>query len=274
MFYYLFYNSSFSFIVENRLFSTVLYGSIIYILSHAVLNYCDIPILNIINHYYWTIFALDIISFIYSVYLNQSNSKDSELNVSFNLLKNKINTMIDRKNDLTITHIPSTSNKDNFDNDTNNDTNTYNSYTKSQTNSQPIMQPRYQTQLKSYSSNTIDEIDELEKLNRIEDLNILDDSSPTISGEYSTPIKQLQNKNNKNNNNTNNKNTNNNNNSMNRKNMNMSNTNKESTPINLIRKNVIIEEPIVNDYQFNSGESVAGSDVGSVMDLADFENSL
>ena len=68
MFYYLLYNSSFSFIVESRLFSTILYGSILYILTHAILNYCDISILTIVNNYYWTLFSLDIISFTYSFY--------------------------------------------------------------------------------------------------------------------------------------------------------------------------------------------------------------
>ena len=68
MFYYLLYNSSFPFIVENRLFSTILYGSILYILTHAILNFCEISILTIINNYYWTLFSLDIISFVYSLY--------------------------------------------------------------------------------------------------------------------------------------------------------------------------------------------------------------
>ena len=105
MFYYLLYNSSFSFIVESRLFSTILYGSILYILTHAVLNYCDISILNIINNYYWTLFTLDIISCIYSLYQSfingnnitnditndiTNNNGQNNLNVSFNLFNNKL----------------------------------------------------------------------------------------------------------------------------------------------------------------------------------------
>ena len=131
MFYYLLYNSSFSFIVENRLFSTVLYGSILYILTHAVLNYCDVSILTIINNYYWTLLSLDIISFTYAIYNSIINNNDinnnsnnvsgegNSMNVSFNLLKNKINTMFDRKNDLTITHIPNTNNSNNNNNSNN-----------------------------------------------------------------------------------------------------------------------------------------------------------
>jgi hypothetical protein len=57
----------------------------------------------------------------------------------------------------------------NFDNDTN----TNNSYIKSQSNSQPRMQPRSQTQLKSYNSNLIDEIDELEELNNVFTSNVI-----------------------------------------------------------------------------------------------------
>ena len=79
MYYYLLYNSSFSFIVENRLFSTILYGSILYILTHAVLNYCDVSILTIINHYFWTLLYLDIISFSYAIYNTYINNYIKEI---------------------------------------------------------------------------------------------------------------------------------------------------------------------------------------------------
>ena len=95
MFYYLLYNSSFSFIVDNRLFATILYGSILYILTHAILNYCKVEILEIINNYFWFIFTLDFISLGYGVYQNINLNTDAEsksnLDVSFNLLKNKEN---------------------------------------------------------------------------------------------------------------------------------------------------------------------------------------
>ncbi len=213
MFYYLLYNSSFSFIVESRLFSTILYGSILYILTHAVLNYCDISILNIINNYYWTLFTLDIISFLYELYksffngnINQNSQND--LNVSFNLIKNKINTILDRKNDLTITQIPiqQNTNSSNSSNSSNSNTNSSNSNNKLIT-----------------------------------------------KNKFSTPISQLQNiKQN-------------------------TNINKSSTPISIIRNNVNILEPIIDDENLDNNqysESVAGSDVGSIMDLADFENTL
>jgi len=233
MFYYLLYNSSFSFIVENRLFFTILYGSILYILTHAVLSHCDISILNIINNYYWTLFTLDIISFFYSLYqsftninnntndnINDNiNDSQNNLNVSFNLLKNKINTFIDRKNDLTVTHIPVQQQNNNNNINTNNLQNT-NLINKKQNN--------------TMQNNT---------------------------NKFSTPISQLQNIK---------QNTN-------------GNINKSSTPISLIRNNINIEDPYIDEQTdiHNQGsqnnqysESVAGSDVGSIMDLADFETTL
>jgi hypothetical protein len=231
MFYYLLYNSSFPFIVESRLFSTILYGSILYIVTHAILNFCDISILNIINNYYWTLFTLDIISFSYSLYQSfitengDNTTNGNNLNVSFNLLKNKINTILDRKNDLTITQIPINQNNQNTHN------NEYN-------------QPQNQNNAKSHQS----------------------------SNKYSTPISQLQNI---------------------KQNTNPSKNNKSSTPINLIRNNVDIIEPFIDDNDDNNNHhnnnnnnnnnnnqdnqyesSVAGSDVGSIMDLSDFETTL
>ena len=238
MFYYLLYNSSFTFIVENRLFSTVLYGSILYIITHAILNYCDASILSIINNYYWTLFVLDIISICYAIYNSIMNNENfngnvngngntqtgNELNVSFNLLKNKINTMLDRKNDLTVTHIPVS-----------------NSNNQQMQNSQINSHQNYQQNAQQNSQQNT------QKTNK-----------------FSTPISQLQNKNNRN-----------------LQSLQSSQSlNSSSTPISLIRDKINIVEPNINDdFIFDNGnsngnESVAGSDVGSVMDLEDFESSL
>lgn len=99
MFYYLFYNSTFSFIENNRLFSTILYGSIIYIISHAIIHYCNIDFLIIIRNYFWPLFILDILTFgycLYNTHINTEKSNDplNDQNVSFNMLKNKINNII------------------------------------------------------------------------------------------------------------------------------------------------------------------------------------
>jgi hypothetical protein len=282
MFYYLLYNSSFSFIVENRLFSTVLYGSILYILTHAVLNYCDVSILTIINNYYWTLLTLDIISFSYAIYnsfinndifnnnSNDGSGESNNMNVSFNLLKNKINTMLDRKNDLTVTQIHDTNNNNN-NNHNNNNHNNNQSNNKKHKN-------QIQEHFKNTENNKCNNFIDTNKINNTDPLDDLDFSdlehigTPSnelnSSAQFSTPINRLKKNNNTiiNTNNNDNGNTNTN-----------TNTNTASTPINLIRNNVKIEEPIVNDdttMNTNCNESNAGSDVGSVMDLEDFEHSF
>jgi len=289
MFYYLLYNSSFSFIVESRLFSTILYGSILYILTHAVLNYCNAAILNIINHYYWTLFSLDIISFSYSIYQSIINGGDiinggngestgaNNLNVSFNLLKNKINTMLDRKNDLTITHIPT-----NIPNQKNSVSNM--SSVKPQ-GSQGLQQNAAKYKQRSGgngggSGNGNSNGDNIGIDEDFSDLLNLQ-TSPSSSNKLSTPISQLKNIKRG---------------QSNRQSSNQLN-NKSSTPISLIRNNVNIVEPFIHDNQDNQDNqdildsldnqdnqdsqdnsqyaaSVAGSDVGSIMDLDDFETTL
>ena len=242
MFYYLFYNSSFPFIVENRLFSTILYGSILYILTHAILNHCDISFLNIINQYYWVIFSLDIISFSYSIFKssneeyyedgsNQSNQSNS-FNVSFNLLKNKINTLLDRKNDLTIT--PSTD-KPSFQH----------IRIPSQQQQQQQAQQQYQQSQPSYKQSQEQKLQEFDQ----------SFEEPLFINNMN-PITQLKKQNNTNNPNQ------------------SGQQSSSSTPISLIREKITVPELNINEDMNNYAESMAGSDVGSVMDLDDFEKSL
>ena len=281
MFYYLLYNSSFSFIVESRLFSTILYGSILYILTHAVLNYCNAAILNIINHYYWTLFSLDIISFSYSIYQSIINGGDiinggngesagsNNLNVSFNLLKNKINTMLDRKNDLTITHIPT---------NIPNQKNSSNMSSVKPQGSQGLQQSAAKYKQRNCSNGGGGSNSNGGNIGIDEDFSDLLNlqTSPSSSNKLSTPISQLKN--------------------IKRGQMTSSNqsNNQSSTPISLIRNNVNVVEPFIHDNQDNLDNqenfdnqdnqdsqdnsqyaaSVAGSDVGSIMDLDDFETTL
>jgi hypothetical protein len=260
MFYYLLYNSSFSFIIDNRLFATILYGSILYILTHAILNYCNIEILSIINNYFWIIFILDVISLIYGIYISYTSlnildtetehytNNDNNLHVSFNLLKNKINTLLDRKNDLTIT--------------------------------QPITLP-----ITHNTPTTLTKKDN--------------------TSNYSTPISKLPISQ------TNLHTHNNLNNNLHNRTHPKSNNQQHSTPINLIRTQLNNKdaEPIIDEYldnniygnnfdnkqndkennkqnnkhnnklndtqnDNNNNESVAGSDIGNMIDLEDFEKSL
>ena len=297
MYYYLLYNSSFSFIVENRLFSTIFYGSILYILTHAVLNYCDVSLLTIINNYFWTTLSLDILSFTYAIYNsyinntgvdckndNKTNSQtnngsgdSNNMNVSFNLLKNKINTMFDRKNDLTITQIPQTKNNKNNNNNINTNKiqlqenfNNINNINDNNDNDNDIVNSN------NGNGNGNNDLD-FSDLDNIDDIGIQSSSIP--SSQYSTPIthlkgnqkkqqiQQIQQKQQK---------------AQQSIPMNIThNSNRQgssSTPISIIRNNVKIEPPMIksdNDIHYDgSGESVAGSDVGSIMDLADFEKSF
>ena len=308
MYYYLLYNSSFSFIVENRLFSTILYGSILYILTHAILNYCDVSILTIINNYFWTTLTLDIISISYAIYntfmtnannignnsdsnVNSNLDSENSMNVSFNLLKNKINTMLDRKNDLTITQIPNTNTINNINNikqsqnQTNNQTQNYH-----QTKNKVQIQEHFNnvSQSMTNSMNDLDFSDLDDSIQGIPSSTSL--SLAQTPSQFSTPIKNLQHKNtNTHTNNTNHNHTN-----------NSTTKLQASTPISLIRNNangisngIKIEPPMIQDDSFGNGngngndngngngnglgngnESVAGSDVGSIMDLEDFENSF
>jgi len=191
---------------------------------------------------------LDIISLsygIYQVYINPlqdiyssntDNNNSNNLSVSFNLLKNKINTLLDRKNDLTITQINTTP-----------------------SNIQKLQQPSQQIQQQIQQQ--IPQSHQQLRQSR-------QNNSQKGNNKFSTPISQLQNKlnniemeidmdmdNNDYNSNTSNM-----------------NTNSASTPINLIRQKQNIPEPIINEETYQ--ESVAGSDLGSIMDLDDFEKSL
>ena len=259
MFYYLFYNSSFPFIVENRLFSTILYGSILYILTHAILNHCDISFLNIINQYYWVIFSLDIISFSYSIFKssneeyyedgsNQSNQSNS-FNVSFNLLKNKINTLLDRKNDLTIT--PSTD-KPSFQHIRIPSPQQYQQHQQQYQQSQPSYKQSQEQKLEEFDQS----FEEPLFINNINPNNNNNSSSTSTSNKFSTPITQLKKQNNTNNPNQSRQQS------------------SSSTPISLIREKITVPELTINEDMNNYAESVAGSDVGSIMDLDDFEKCL
>jgi hypothetical protein len=231
MFYYLLYNSSFSFIVDNRLFTTILYGSILYILTHAILNYCRVEILEIINNYFWFIFVLDVISLAYGVYQSTLYSSTSA-DVSFNLLKNQINTItsyFNKKNDISITDntsIPIPTPRQPL---------------RIPTSSSPSHTPSHTPPTGAYDTNQLPQ----------------QQNKKIQSSGLSTPITALRDL----------------------------DSSSPSLPLPPSRNTHTsqIPEPIItttegafglNDYGDGLAESVAGSDVGSIMDLEDFEKSL
>jgi hypothetical protein len=270
MFYYLFYNSSFTFIVENRLFSTILYGSIIYIISHAILHYCQIDILNIIKNYFWTVLYLDIVSFCYCLYKdyisNANNiSGESNLNVSFNLLKNKISNLLLSNNQPISTSSSTSANNAQLANQAIRIIHTP-QISQSGPNSVISTQP---------TSLNVDHIvvnDDLafdkymtERMDNTLSPTSNNQSGVTIQGQTgkkSTPISLLR--------------------GGNMNSMNSSNTNNNYKT--LLPEKINIIEPIViplekgnnmqNGSSYDVAESVAGSDVGSMIDLDDFEKTL
>jgi hypothetical protein len=229
MFYYLLYNSSFSFIVNNLLFSTVLYGSILYILTHAILNNCKIELLEIINNYFWYIFILDIISLAYGVYQalsiqSQSNSETANLDVSFNLLRNQINTIssyFDKKNHISFadsTPVP----------------------TPRQPLRIPTSSPIYPVSTPTSTINTLTHKQQLAQPQQ----------SNNQTSSFSTPITALREQ---------------------------ALTTSRNTQISQIQEPIITSNNnLFEKNEFNDGvaESVAGSDIGSILDLEDFEKSL
>lgn len=270
MFYYLLYNSSFEFISSNRLFSTILYGSILYIISHAILNYCNVEVLGIIKNYFWIIFTLDIISFSWSLYQlltlqpnnassgsanGSANGSPEDLTVSFNLLKNKISTLFDRnKNNLTITanEQPQSAGPIRI---------AHSQYGSSNITSSNITPPNAAPANNSSGMS-------------ISNQSISSSSSASVTGNYSTPISQLHRQPN----------------SPSSSSLNIPeypsittpqhsqpSGNGSSTPISLLREKINIPEVNIQENNYNGDnftESVAGSDVANVMDLEDFEKSL
>ena len=237
MFYYLLYNSSFSFIVDNRLFATILYGSILYILTHAILNYCKVEILEIINNYFWFIFTLDFISLGYGVYQNINLNTDAEsksnLDVSFNLLKNKINTIgtyFNKKNDISITEqlpVP----------------------TPRQPLRIPTASPSIQSPSQQNQSSPSNQFNNAQYANQ-NTQNQQNRQKNTQSSGFSTPITALRD---------------------------LESSTSRNTKVSRIPEPIITSienQYMTTEYSDGTVESVAGSDVGSIMDLDDFEKSL
>lgn len=107
MFFSLFYHSTI--IKENKVFYSILYGSILYLVIHAIMSFSDSEIIDTLkNNYFWTIFYLDLGSFLFFLYNgtileggNNGESTDSSTNgntndvkVTINTLKNKINQIL------------------------------------------------------------------------------------------------------------------------------------------------------------------------------------
>jgi len=93
MFYYVIYNSSITSYVENqkKYLTTLLYGSILYILTHAYLSSSNSKFIRAIKPYFWIIILLDIASM---YYLYQQGDGQTDWLNNINNLRNKINNYI------------------------------------------------------------------------------------------------------------------------------------------------------------------------------------
>jgi hypothetical protein len=79
MFYYVIYNSTvLNYSNNNKNLNTFIYGTILYILSHGLINSYDNKFAHYIKTYFWLIFAIDIASIYYMhTYLNNDLESDT-----------------------------------------------------------------------------------------------------------------------------------------------------------------------------------------------------
>ena len=121
MFYYVIYNSTvLNYSNNNKNLNTFIYGTVLYILSHGLINSYDNQFARYIKSYFWVILAIDIfcIYYLHNNLEQDSNSSDidNETNSLKNILKsfyNKKNTDIDTDKDTDKNTDKNTSNKKN-----------------------------------------------------------------------------------------------------------------------------------------------------------------
>ena len=127
MFYFLLSNSSITKIKdpEKKLLTTFLYGSVLYIIFHAILNTSNKLFFQIIKTYYWTLLALDIFTLIFyykNTFINLI-TKDGIVKKIINTigftLQNTFNNLADTSNysnDIDFSSsVSNTNNTDNFE---------------------------------------------------------------------------------------------------------------------------------------------------------------
>tara|TARA_B100000575_G_scaffold39234_1_gene26836 strand:+ start:6592 stop:7437 length:846 start_codon:yes stop_codon:yes gene_type:complete len=280
MYYFLLLKSSFI-EKENREFNSFLIGSLMYIVTHILLTiftmYYHNELGNSFKNYFWTIFILDIISFIFTNY--KDLNLESNLKLTINLLKNKISTISNIGNTpLKINHQPVETNNNNINTNNINTNNTNNTNTNVNTN----VNNTNNTNTNNINTNNINT--DNTNLNNIDtnvtntaldnninvnnnltdfysnSLNTNPNNLNNISLNGSTSIQSL-NRQNLNQNNLNHQNQN--------QNQNSFNSDLKSTNIKDIRN-------MIQSSKQDDNISIAASDSGNSidMDLADFENSL
>ena len=121
MFYFLIFHTSISANKEldKKLLTTFLYGCILYIILHAILNSSDRPFIQMIKQYFWFIIALDVCSMLYiykTIYDKQQEAgqgSQSLLGKLTEFLENLVDTSVYKEQ---IEIQPSTPNNNNNNN--------------------------------------------------------------------------------------------------------------------------------------------------------------
>jgi len=96
MFYFLIFHTSISASkdIDRKSLTTFLYGSVMYIILHAILSSCEQPFLQVIRRYFWIIVGLDIVSmfFVYKTILDTTETGSVLKDKLFNLLEGLADT--------------------------------------------------------------------------------------------------------------------------------------------------------------------------------------
>lgn len=92
MFYYVIYNSTvLNYSNNNKNLNTFIYGTVLYILSHGLINSYDNQFAKYIKSYFWVILAIDIFC-IYYLHNNMNTDVENEANSLKSILNSFYNT--------------------------------------------------------------------------------------------------------------------------------------------------------------------------------------
>ena len=106
MFYILFHHSTL--IKKNKLFYTLLYGSLLYLTVHIIMSFTDIEAIKIFkDNYFWTILIIDVSTFMYLFLSGNSLSpngivedENNELKDILQPFKDEISKVLNQNNEI------------------------------------------------------------------------------------------------------------------------------------------------------------------------------
>jgi hypothetical protein len=100
MFYYVIYNSTvLNYSNNNKKLNTFIYGTVLYILSHGLINSYDNTFAKYIKSYFWIVLAIDIFAMYYLYnYIDNNSEKENETESLKSLLTTFYNSSGLKKN--------------------------------------------------------------------------------------------------------------------------------------------------------------------------------